>query len=224
MTGWNTRSPPGDKNDSLPPLFADEAEYAAFLARHNANAPAVRDLACYSGEAYLGIDAGSTTTKLVLIDPGRRPASTPTTPPTRATLSRSSRASSGISTTPWPIASPSAGSAVTGYGEDLIRAAFRVDDGLVETMAHYRAAAHFQPDVDFIIDIGGQDMKCFKIRGGAVDSIMLNEACSSGCGSFIETFARALGYEIADFAKMGLYAPAPGQPGLPLHGVHEQLR
>ena len=101
------------------------------------------------------------------------------------------------------------GAAVTGYGEDLIKNAFSCDLGLVETVAHYKAAAHFNPDVDFIIDIGGQDMKCFKIRNGAVDSIMLNEACSSGCGSFIETFAKALGYSIADFAKLGLFAKHP---------------
>ena len=116
------------------------------------------------------------------------------------------------------------GAAVTGYGEDLIKNAFSCDLGLVETVAHYKAAAHFNPDVDFIIDIGGQDMKCFKIRNGAVDSIMLNEACSSGCGSFIETFAKALGSNIADFSKMGLFAKKPGQPGLPLHRVHELQR
>ena len=102
-----------------------------------------------------------------------------------------------------------AGSAATGYGEDLIRAAFSMDAGLVETVAHYTAAAHFDPDVDFIIDIGGQDMKCFKIRNGAVDSILLNEACSSGCGSFIETFAKALGYDIATFSRLGLFAQHP---------------
>lgn len=102
-----------------------------------------------------------------------------------------------------------AGSAVTGYGEDLISSAFQVDAGLVETVAHFRAASHFSPGVDFIIDIGGQDMKCFKIRNNAVDSIMLNEACSSGCGSFIETFAKALGYSIADFSQMGLLAKHP---------------
>ncbi len=101
------------------------------------------------------------------------------------------------------------GSAVTGYGEDLIKNAFRCDLGLVETVAHLNAARHFDPEVDFIIDIGGQDMKCFKIRNGAVDSIMLNEACSSGCGAFIESFARALGYDIADFAKIGLMAKKP---------------
>jgi activator of 2-hydroxyglutaryl-CoA dehydratase len=101
------------------------------------------------------------------------------------------------------------GSAVTGYGEELIKNAFGVDLGIVETVAHYHAAKRFQPDVDFILDIGGQDIKCFKIRNNAVDSIMLNEACSSGCGSFIETFASALGYKVADFAKLGLFAKHP---------------
>ncbi|MEG2000891.1 MAG: acyl-CoA dehydratase activase-related protein, partial [Evtepia sp.] len=101
------------------------------------------------------------------------------------------------------------GAAVTGYGEQLIQNAFCCDLGLVETVAHYRAAQHFTPNVDFIIDIGGQDMKCFKIRNGSIDSILLNEACSSGCGSFIETFARALGYEIAEFSKLGLFSKHP---------------
>jgi len=98
---------------------------------------------------------------------------------------------------------------VTGYGEDLIRAAFDVDLGVVETIAHYTAAKYFRPDVDFILDIGGQDIKCFRIRNGVIDSIMLNEACSSGCGSFVETFARSMGYTIAEFAKRGLFAKAP---------------
>ena len=101
------------------------------------------------------------------------------------------------------------GSAVTGYGEELIRAAFGVDRGVVETIAHYTAAKHFCPQVDFILDIGGQDIKCFKIKNGAIDSIMLNEACSSGCGSFIETFARSMGYDVAEFARKGLQAAAP---------------
>ena len=101
------------------------------------------------------------------------------------------------------------GAAVTGYGEELIRHAFHLDFGLVETMAHFTAAKYFDPKVDFILDIGGQDIKCFQIRNGAIDSIMLNEACSSGCGSFIETFARGLGYEAAEFAKLGLFAKAP---------------
>ena len=194
--------------DTMPPLFQNQAEYDAFTARHNASTPPQADIATYTGDAYLGIDAGSTTTKMALITPD-----------------------GGLLYTYYHsnLGNPVAivleqlkeiyklcgdritikGSAVTGYGEDLIKNAFSCDLGLVETVAHYRAAAHFNPDVDFIIDIGGQDMKCFKIRNGAVDSIMLNEACSSGCGSFIETFAKALGYSIADFAKIGPFAKHP---------------
>ncbi|WP_294550981.1 acyl-CoA dehydratase activase [uncultured Pseudoflavonifractor sp.] len=194
--------------DTMPPLFTDQADYDAFVTRHNANHPPEADIHTYTGDAFLGIDAGSTTTKLALIAPD-----------------------GGLLYTYYHsnLGNPVAvvleqlkeiyqlcgdritikGSAVTGYGEDLIKNAFGCDLGLVETVAHYNAARHFNPDVDFIIDIGGQDMKCFKIRNGAVDSIMLNEACSSGCGSFIETFAKALGYSIADFAKLGLLAKHP---------------
>ena len=194
--------------NTLPPLFESQAEYDAFLARHNASHPPEVDPASYKGPAYLGIDAGSTTTKMALIDP-----------------------QGGLLYTYYHsnLGNPVAivleqlreiyklcgdriqikGTAVTGYGEDLIKNAFHCDLGLVETMAHYHAAAHFNPEVDFIIDIGGQDMKCFKIRNGAVDSIMLNEACSSGCGSFIETFAKALGYDIATFSKLGLLTKHP---------------
>ena len=194
--------------DTMPPLFNDQEEYDAFCARHNANHPPEVDAKTYTGPAWLGIDAGSTTTKLALIT-----------------------ADGGLLYTYYhsnegnPVAIvleqlkeiyalcgdriQIKGAAVTGYGEDLIKNAFSCDLGLVETMAHYKAAAHFRPDVDFIIDIGGQDMKCFKIRNGAVDSIMLNEACSSGCGSFIETFAKALGYTIADFSKLGLFTKKP---------------
>ena len=100
-------------------------------------------------------------------------------------------------------------SAVTGYGEALIQNAFGVDHGLVETVAHFRAARHFCPEVDFIIDIGGQDIKCFKIRNNCIDNIFLNEACSSGCGSFIETFARSMGYSIEEFCKLGLFSEHP---------------
>ena len=102
-----------------------------------------------------------------------------------------------------------AASAVTGYGEELMSAAFGIDYGLVETVAHYTAARHFNPQVDFIIDIGGQDIKCFTIRDGTVDSVILNEACSSGCGSFIETFAKSMGYPVAEFAKLALFSQAP---------------
>ena len=196
------------QRDTLPPLFASQAEYDAFLARHNANTPPVRPLETYTGEAYLGIDAGSTTTKLVLIDPEGGLLHTYYASnrgdPVQVLLDQLRyiyAATAGRVTI--------RGSAVTGYGEDLIRAAFRVDDGLVETMAHYRAAAHFQPDVDFIIDIGGQDMKCFKIEDGAISNIFLNEACSSGCGSFLQTFAQALGYDVKEFAALGLFADKP---------------
>ncbi len=105
------------------------------------------------------------------------------------------------------------GSAVTGYGEDLIKSAIKADFGIVETIAHFKAALHFNPKVDFIIDIGGQDIKCFKIKNGAIDSIMLNEACSSGCGSFIQTFARAMGMEIDKFSQEGIYAKRPVELG-----------
>ncbi|GAA6393156.1 2-hydroxyacyl-CoA dehydratase [Flintibacter sp. NSJ-23] len=194
--------------DTMPPLFSSQEEYDQFSARHNASRPPEVDIHTYSGPAWLGIDAGSTTTKLALIT-----------------------ADGGLLYTYYHsnLGNPVAivleqlrtiyamcgdrivirGAAVTGYGEDLIKNAFSCDLGLVETMAHYKAAAHFEPSVDFIIDIGGQDMKCFKIRNGAVDSIMLNEACSSGCGSFIETFAKALGYNIADFSKLGLFSQHP---------------
>ena len=194
--------------NTAPQLFQDEAEYKAFCERHNASHPPEVDPDTYTGDAYLGIDAGSTTTKLVLIAPDGGLLYT----------YYHSNQGNPVSIVREQLEKIYAlcgdririrGSAVTGYGEDLILNAFRCDLGLVETVAHLNAARHFNPDVDFIIDIGGQDMKCFKIRNGAVDSIMLNEACSSGCGSFIETFARALGYEIADFAKLGLFTEKP---------------
>ena len=194
--------------NTLEPLFRDEAEYEEFAARHAKAAPPATEPDRYTGDAYLGIDAGSTTTKLALISPDggllyTYYASNEGNPVAvvKEQLAEIYRRFGGRITIK--------GSAATGYGEDLIKNAFHVDEGLVETMAHYRAARHFNPQVDFIIDIGGQDMKCFKIRGGAIDSIMLNEACSSGCGSFIETFAKALGYDIASFAKLGLLAKRP---------------
>ena len=194
--------------DTMPPLFQDVAEYGAFCARHNAKRPPEVDIKTYEGPAWLGIDAGSTTTKLALItgDGGllytyyHSNLGNPVAIVLEQLREIYAQCGDRIEIH---------GVAVTGYGEDLIKNAFSCDLGLVETMAHYKAAAHFEPDVDFIIDIGGQDMKCFKIRNGAVDSIMLNEACSSGCGSFIETFAKALGYSIADFAKLGLLAKHP---------------
>ena len=192
----------------LKPLFANEEDYKAFAERHAKATVEERDIESYSGNAYLGIDCGSTTTKVVLISEDDKIlykyySSNRGNPVTiireqlitiRRLCGGRIRLCSGV---------------VTGYGEDLIRNAFRVDDGIVETMAHFRAARHFEPDVDFILDIGGQDIKCFKVRNNSIDSIMLNEACSSGCGSFIETFAKSMGYEIADFAERGLFSQYP---------------
>ena len=194
--------------DTMPPLFRDVGEYGAFCARHNAKRPPQTDIKTYRGPAWLGIDAGSTTTKLALITENggllytyyHSNQGNPV-----AIVLEQLRTIYAMCGDRIQIR----GAAVTGYGEDLIKNAFSCDLGLVETVAHYRAAAHFEPEVDFIIDIGGQDMKCFKIRNQAVDSIMLNEACSSGCGSFIETFAKALGYTIADFSKLGLFTQKP---------------
>ncbi|MBE6576184.1 MAG: 2-hydroxyglutaryl-CoA dehydratase [Ruminococcaceae bacterium] len=194
------------------PLFADEAEYEAFRARHAKATVPTADPADYCGDAYLGIDCGSTTTKLVLLSADKKILYTyynsnegdPVTV-VRHQMAKIYRLCGDRVTI--------RGSAVTGYGEELIRHAFHVDAGLVETMAHYTAAADFLPEVDFILDIGGQDIKCFQIRGGAIDSIMLNEACSSGCGSFIETFARSMGYNVEEFSRLGLFAAAPVELG-----------
>ena len=195
-----------------PPLFASEEEYRAFCERHNrATAKAVYP-ADYSGDAFLGIDCGSTTTKLVLMgrdgeilyayyDSNRgNPVSI-----VQEQLTEIYRLCGDHITVK--------GSCVTGYGEELIRHAFHIDRGLVETMAHFTAARYFNPNVDFILDIGGQDIKCFKVRNNAIDSIMLNEACSSGCGSFIETFAKSMGYGVEEFARLGLFAKAPVELG-----------
>ena len=194
--------------NTLNPLFLSEEARDAFVTRHAKATPAPVDAENYTGDAYLGVDAGSTTTKLVLISPDggilwSYYGSNKGNPVTivRGELQKLYAFCENRITI--------RGTAVTGYGEDLIKNAFALDFGLVETVAHYRAAKHFNPDVDFIIDIGGQDMKCFKIRNGVVDSILLNEACSSGCGSFIETFAKALGHEIAGFSKIGLLDPTP---------------
>jgi len=197
---------------ALEPLFRSAEEYSEFCTRHAGAAPKAINADLYTGGAYLGVDAGSTTTKLVLITPDGAILysyySNNKGNPVSIILEQLKTIYDRFGSRVKILAS-----AVTGYGEELIKNAFNFDLGIVETMAHLRAARHFNPDVDFIIDIGGQDVKCFKIRGGAVDSIMLNEACSSGCGSFIETFAVALGYEIAEFAKLGLFATAPSDLG-----------
>lgn len=190
------------------PLFRSHAEYDEFIDRHKKFDLGYADIRTYRGDAYLGIDAGSTTTKLVLItDDGRilyHHYSSNQGQPLDKIANQLKRIYSemndGITIK---------GSAVTGYGEDLIKSGLSIDHGIVETVAHFKAAAHFCPDVDFIIDIGGQDIKCFKIKNKSIDSIVLNEACSSGCGSFIQTFAMALGYDIAEFSQLGLFAEHP---------------
>ncbi len=192
---------------AMPPLFENEAELALFKKRHALSKVPRRDPDTYRGDVYLGIDSGSTTIKSVLVsNDGEllftryQPNSGDPVPHVRAFLTDLRREHPD-----WNIRA----GAVTGYGEELIRNAFGVDFGLVETVAHFTAAKAFLPDVDFIIDIGGQDIKCFKINSGVIDNIFLNEACSSGCGSFLQTFASALGYNIADFAQLGLAARKP---------------
>lgn len=188
-------------------LFEDEDDHNEFIERHSKERIEESDPTKYKGDAYLGIDAGSTTIKAVIIDEDEEilysqymPNSGNPVPLIRDLLIDFYERYPDIK-----IRS----SAVTGYGEDIIKNAFNIDYGLVETLAHYTAAKRFKSDVDFIIDIGGQDIKCFKIRNGTIDNIFLNEACSSGCGSFLQTFAGALNYNIKDFAELGLRADKP---------------
>ena len=193
---------------SQPALFQNREEYEAFRARHaKATVPRVPFEADYAAPVHIGIDSGSTTVKLVVIDEDARILFTDYRPNlgnpvllVRKVLERLYREHPALH-----IASVT----TTGYGEDLAKAAFHADYGVVETVAHFTAARHFMPNVDFIIDIGGQDMKCFKIENGAISNIFLNEACSSGCGSFLQTFAQALGYDVKEFAKLGLFAERP---------------
>lgn len=192
----------------LSPLFNDEEEYKKFSERHKKASVPKKELSEYKGNAFLGIDAGSTTTKIALVaDDG--------------SLLYSYYA--GNEGNPLKVVIKSLNelydimpdgveikySCVTGYGEGLIKAALMVDLGYIETVAHYKAAAFFKSDVDFILDIGGQDMKCIRIKDGVIESVLLNEACSSGCGSFIETFAKSLNFSVQDFAKEALFAKNP---------------
>lgn len=190
------------------PLFRNEAEYREFADRHAKATVDLADIHDYSGNAYLGIDCGSTTTKLTLIGEDNRILyqyySSNRGNPVEIVRAQLTEIYNLCGDRIRILSS-----SVTGYGEELIRHALGVDHGIVETVAHYTAAKYFKPDVDFILDIGGQDIKCFRIRNGAVDSIMLNEACSSGCGSFIETFARSMHHTAEEFAKKGLFAEAP---------------
>ncbi|MDF2952648.1 MAG: putative CoA-substrate-specific enzyme activase [Anaerocolumna sp.] len=192
----------------LPPLFQSEAEYILFQNRHKQSGLKKIDLQDYRGKAFLGIDAGSTTTKLVLIgEEGELLYSyygSNEGDPLKKVVSVLLDIYEKM---PWEV--HIAGSTVTGYGESLIKAALHVDIGEIETIAHYKAANYFLPGVDFILDIGGQDMKCLRIKNGAIDSILLNEACSSGCGSFIEGFAASLNMTVEAFAREALFAEAP---------------
>lgn len=189
------------------PLFANNKELNEFRARHAKAHIDSLPLEGYDGKLYLGIDSGSTTLKFVLIDEDEQIRFEKYQPNKGNPVEVIHNIFIDLYEK-YPNLNI-AGSASTGYGEDLAKNAFNLDAGLVETMAHFRAAAKFKPNVDFIIDIGGQDIKCFKIENNAIANIFLNEACSSGCGSFLQTFANALGYEIEAFAKLGLMADKP---------------
>ncbi len=194
--------------DRLEPLFKDQKEYDAFIEDHNRFNVKRGDLSTYKGDCYLGIDAGSTTTKVALVGEDGSLLYNFYSNNNGSPLKTAIRAMREINEQ-LPATAHIAGSCSTGYGEALLKSAFNLDHGEVETIAHYYAAAFFNPDVDCILDIGGQDMKCIKIKNNAVDNVLLNEACSSGCGSFIETFAKSLDYEVKDFAKVALFAEAP---------------
>ena len=192
----------------LPALFASQGDYDAFCARHARAVVEKGDLASYTSGCFLGVDAGSTTTKLALI--GERGellwsyyANNQGSP-----IETAKRAVSALARE-LPEGAHILRECSTGYGEALLKAAFSLDEGEVETIAHCTAAAFFDPQVDCVLDIGGQDMKCIKLHNGSVDNVLLNEACSSGCGSFIENFAASLGYSAEDFAKEALFAPHP---------------
>ena len=192
----------------LSPLFSINAEYEDFKVRHSKNTVKKEDLAYYKGDCYIGIDAGSTTTKLVLIDKdgnllyslyGSNEGN-----PLKSVMKMLKDLYSKL-----PIDAKIRYSGVTGYGEKLIQTALKVDLNEIETIAHYTAAKEFMPDVTSIVDIGGQDMKYIKIKNGTIDNIMLNEACSSGCGSFIETFAKSLNLSISEFVNSAIEARNP---------------
>ena len=192
----------------LEPLFANKDEYKKFKERHEKAKVTKKDLSTYKGDCYLGIDAGSTTTKLVLIDNegnllyslyGSNEGN-----PLKSVMNMLKELYHVL-----PKEAILRYSGVTGYGESLIQTALDVDLNEIETIAHYTAAKQFEPDVTAIIDIGGQDMKYIKIKNGVIDNIMLNEACSSGCGSFIETFAKSLKLDISEFVKEAIEAKRP---------------
>ena len=192
----------------LDPLFESREAYDAFRMRHDRATVAKGELETYSGDCFLGIDAGSTTTKAALIGQDGQLLfsyyANNQGNPIKTAMEAMVQLKAQM-----PSTTHIARSCSTGYGETLLKAAFSLDEGEVETIAHCTAAAFFDPQVDCVLDIGGQDMKCIKLRDGCVDSVMLNEACSSGCGSFIENFANSLGFTAKDFAKEALFAEHP---------------
>ena len=199
----------------LDPLFANEEEFAEFKARHDREKVARGDLMAYTGTAYLGIDAGSTTFKAALIGEDGELLWSSYCNNKGDVLGTAKRAIADMygalpvdATTGEPFVTIGHAT-VTGYGEALLLEALRVDSGEIETVAHLRGAQEMLPGVEFILDIGGQDMKCLRVRDGAIDHIMLNEACSSGCGSFIESFASGLNLDVTEFAKTANAAKHP---------------
>ena len=194
--------------ERMEPLFATKEDYEVFCKRHSSHHVSTADLASYRGKCFLGIDAGSTTTKVALVSEDGSLLYSFYSSNDGSPLKTAIRSIQEIYSL-LPEGVEIVRSCSTGYGEALMKAAFLLDDGEVETVAHYYAAAFFNPDVDCILDIGGQDMKCIKIKNQTVDSVQLNEACSSGCGSFIETFAKSLNYSVRDFAQAALFAEHP---------------
>ena len=193
-----------------------------YTTRHNpAQMSHTAELSSYQGNCYLGIDAGSTTTKVALVGEDGSLLysfySNNNGNPLQTAITRDQ----GYLCPASGKGCRSCTACSTGYGEALMKAALLLDEGEVETVAHYYAAAFFDPDVDCILDIGGQDMKCIKIKNGTVDSVQLNEACSSGCGSFIETFAKSLNYSVEDFAHEALFAEASDRPWYTLYCIYE---
>lgn len=192
----------------IEPLFKDKEEFNAFMMRHNQHKIRRKDIRKAKEETFLGIDAGSTTTKATLIDSEKNLLysfyRSNEGNPVEATRTMLKELYSLL-----PDNAVIANTCVTGYGEGLIKAAFKADLGEIETMAHYKAAESFLPGVDFILDIGGQDMKCMKIKDNAIYNIMLNEACSSGCGSFLETYAKSVNLDPDAFAEEALFADNP---------------
>ena len=198
----------GSEVTRLDPLFASDADYQEFKRRHDAERVETADFATYEGTAFLGIDAGSTTFKAVLISEDGKILWTHYVSNKGDVLGCARHALEKLYAE-MPAGVTIGHSTVTGYGEGLLLQALQVDSGEIETVAHLRGAREMLPDVEFILDIGGQDMKCLRVKDGVIDHIMLNEACSSGCGSFIESFASGLGLDVSEFAETAIAAEHP---------------